>query len=97
MRVIAKGTLRKFWEKHPDAEEPLRAWYGEVKDEKWATPHDLAAKYPKARILSDNRAIFDIRNNQFRLVIRINYQYAQVYIRFIGTHAQYDLINAKEV
>lgn len=97
MRMIAKRPLREFWKKHPDAERPLENWYNEVKREIWDTPHDLKAKYPKARLIGNGRVIFDIGHNQFRLIVRINYQYHQVYIRFIGTHPEYDLIDPNEV
>ncbi len=97
MRIIAKRPLREFWRRYPDAERPLETWYNEVKREIWDTPHDLKAKYPKARLIGSGRVIFDIGNNQFRLIVRVNYQYHQVYIRFIGTHAEYDLIDANEV
>ena len=97
MRIIAKRPLREFWRRYPDAERPLETWYNEVKREIWGTPHDLKAKYPKARLIGSGRVIFDIGNNQFRLIVRVNYQYHQVYIRFIGTHAEYDLIDANEV
>ena len=97
MRIIAKKTLRDFWERHPDAKRPLETWYREVKQEVWDTPHDLKARYQKASFVGDNRVVFDIGNNQFRLIVRVNYQYHKVYIRFIGTHPEYDLIDAKEV
>ena len=98
MGIIAKKPLRDFWERHPDAKQPLENWYREVKREIWDTPHDLKAKYQQASIIGDNRVVFDIGNNQFRLIVRVNYQYHQVYIRFIGTHSEYDdLIDAKEV
>ncbi len=97
MRILAKRPLREFWKKHPDAERPLETWYNEVKRETWDTPHDLKAKYPKARLIGNRRVIFDIGHNQFRLIVRINYQYHQVYIRFIGTHPEYDLIDPNEV
>ena len=97
MRIISKKPLREFSERHPDAKEPLRAWVAEVKGEEWDTPHDLKAKYPKAKLIGDNRVIFEIRDNQFRLIVRVNYQYRKVYIRFVGTHPEYDRIDAKEV
>ena len=98
MRIIAKKSLRESWKKHPDAKKPLEAWYKEVKLEMWDTPHDLKEQYPKASIIGDNRVVFDIGHNQFRLIVRVNYRYHKVYIRFIGTHSEYDnLIDAREV
>lgn len=96
MRIIAKKKLRDFWKKNSDAEQPLLAWHREVEKEDWSTPADLKRKYPKARIIGDNRAIFNIRDNRFRLIVRINYQYRVIYIRFVGTHKEYDRINEQE-
>lgn len=97
MRILSRRPLREFWTKHPDAKDPLDTWYKEVKREIWDTPHDLQAKYPKARRIGDERVIFNIRNNQFRLIVSVNYQYRQVFIRFIGTHSEYDLIDPRTV
>jgi mRNA interferase HigB len=97
MRVIAKKALREFWERHPDAEEPLLAWYREVEQEDWDTPAKVKEKYRSASIVGDNRVIFNIKGNDYRLVVRINYPYRVVYIRFVGTHAEYDRIDGEEV
>src|SRR5574337_1097187 len=97
MRIIAKRTLRKFWEIHQEAKEPLLAWYREVEQENWNSPAMVKAKYPKASIVSGNRVVFNIKGNDYRLVVKINYPYRVVYIRFVGTHAEYDRINAEEV
>ena len=97
MRIIAKGTLRDFWARHPDAAQALLAWYSEVKAEDWDTSVKLTARYPTASIVPGNRAVFRIKGGSYRLVVRINYLKRIVYIRFIGTHAEYDRIDAKEV
>lgn len=97
MRVIAKKALRDFWETHPDAEEPLLAWFREAEDADWDSPGAIKAQYRSASILGDNRAIFNIKGNRYRLVVKINYPYRVVYVRFVGTHAEYDAINAEEV
>jgi mRNA interferase HigB len=97
MRVIAKSALREFWGLHPDAEEPLLAWYREVEKEDWDTPEKVKARYRAASIVGDNRVVFNIKGNKYRLVVRINYPYRVVYIRFVGTHAGYDKIDAEEV
>lgn len=97
MRIIAKRTLRAFWGLHPDAEEPLLAWYREVEKEDWSTPQELKAKYRNASIVRDSRAVFNIKGNDYRLVTKINYPYRIVYVRFVGTHAEYDAINVEEV
>lgn len=97
MRVIAKKILREFWERHPLAKEPLSAWYREVEREDWDEPMKVKAKYGTASILGDNRVVFNIKGNNYRLVVKINYPYRVVYIRFVGTHAEYNTINAEEV
>ncbi len=97
MRIIAKTALRNFWAKHPDAEQPLRAWHGEAKAAVWKTPADVKAKYRSASILQAGRAVFNIGGNKYRLVVKINYPYQVVYIRFIGTHREYDRIDAETI
>ena len=97
MRIIAKKALREFWKRHPDAEEPLLAWYREVEQADWDTPAKLKAKYRSASIVGDNRVVFNIKGNNYRLVVKINYRYRVVYVRFVGTHAEYDTVNVKEV
>lgn len=97
MRVVAKRTLREFWERHADAEEPLLAWYREVEQADWDTPAALKAQYRSASIIRHNRVVFNIKGNDYRLVVRINYPYRVVYVRFVGTHAEYDAVNAEEV
>ena len=90
MRVIAKKTLRDFWSKYPDCEQQLKAWYQEAEDANWKGPTDIKRDYPSASIIGDNRIIFNIKGNHYRLIVRINYNYGMVWIRFIGTHKQYD-------
>jgi mRNA interferase HigB len=97
VRIIARKTLREFWKVHPDAEEPLLAWYREVEKEDWNTPAKVKAKYRTASIVGGNRVVFNIKGNDYRLVVKINYPYRVVYIRFVGTHAEYDGIEAEEV
>jgi mRNA interferase HigB len=97
MRIIAKRKLREFWQRHPDAEEPLLAWYREVEQEDWDSPTKVKAKYRNASIVGDNRVVFNIKGNDYRLVVKINYRYRVVYIRLVGAHAEYDRINVKEV
>jgi mRNA interferase HigB len=97
MRIIAKRALREFWQDHSDAEEPLLAWYREVKQEDWDTPAKVKAKYGNASIVGDNRVVFNIKGNDYRLVVKINYPYRVVYIRFVGTHGEYDRIDVEEV
>jgi mRNA interferase HigB len=97
MRIIAKRTLREFWERHPNTEEPLLAWYREVEQEDWDTPAKVKAKYRSASIVAGNRMVFNIKGNDYRLVVKINYEYRVVYVRFVGTHAEYDAIDVEEV
>lgn len=97
MRVIAIRTLKFFWERHPDAERPLRAWYGEAKKAQWQGLQDIKAEYRTASILRNNRVVFNIKGNIYRLVIAVRYEFQIAYIRFIGTHAEYDKIDAGEI
>jgi mRNA interferase HigB len=97
VRIIAKSTLRAFWAVHPDAEEPLFAWYREVEKEDWSEPAQVKEKYRNASIVKGNRVVFNIKGNDYRLVVRINYPYRMIYVRFVGTHAEYDRVNVEEV
>lgn len=97
MRVFTKGTLRAFWQRHPDSIRALEGWYDRVENADWESPPQLKADYPSASILGDNRVVFNIRGNNYRLVARIDYQLKRVYVLFVGTHAEYDRIDAREV
>jgi len=97
MRIVAKRTLRIFWEKHPDAKDPLLAWYREVEKEDWSNSAKLKEKYRSASVVADKRVVFNIKGNDYRLVVKINYPYRVIYIRFIGTHTEYDKIDVEEV
>lgn len=97
MRIIAKKTLREFWEKHTECEGQLKAWYHEVLKADWQNANDLLNDYPKARIIQNNRVVFKIKGNHFRLIVKVNYSYRIVWIRFIGTHAEYDKVDPKTV
>jgi mRNA interferase HigB len=97
VRVIALKTLKDFWRKHPDAENPLRAWYTEAKSAEWRNPREIKAEYRTASILRNNRVVFNIKGNTYRLVVAVKYEFQLVYIRFIGTHAEYDKIDAQEI
>ncbi|MCK6601615.1 MAG: type II toxin-antitoxin system HigB family toxin [Bacteroidetes bacterium] len=97
MRVIAKKTLRDFWDKHADCEQQLKAWFQEAEKAEWKNPNEINLNYPSASILSDNRIVFNIKGNNYRLIVKINYDYQMVWIRFVGTHAEYDKINANKI
>jgi len=97
MRIIARKALKTFWEQHPDAEQPLKAWFKFAQGADWKTPTEVKADYRNASFLADNRVCFNIAGNKYRLVVRVNYPYRLVYIRFVGTHAAYDDIDANQV
>ena len=90
MRIIALGTLRDFWVRHPDALEALGAWYAVASRSQWSTPADVKAAYRNASFLSGNRVVFNIKGNDYRLVVAVHYNRQIAYIRFVGTHRQYD-------
>jgi mRNA interferase HigB len=97
LRVISKKILREFWAKYPDSEQQLKAWYREASEAEWESPNDIKRDYPSASILKDNRVVFNIKRNDYRLIVRINYYYGMVWIRFIGTHSEYDQVNANKI
>ena len=97
LRIIAKKTLRDFWEIHPDSEQQLKSWYQETLKAAWKGPNQIKLEYPSASFLVDNRVVFNIKGNHFRLIVKINYDYQMIWIRFVGTHAEYDKINAKTI
>jgi len=97
MRIIARKTVRNFSDRHPQAKPGLDAWYHEVKRAEWHSPSEVKKLYPKARIVGKGRAIFNIANNRYRLVVKINYAAGIVFIRFVGTYKEYDRINVEEV
>lgn len=97
MRIIARRTLREFWEQYPDAEEALRAWYHDAKQAEWRTPSEIRQTYANASFIANNRIVFNIRGNKYRLIAALNYDYGILYIRFVGTHNAYDQINAATV
>ena len=97
MRIIAKSRLKKFWEKHADAEQAMKSWYAIVEKVDWASPQDVKDRFARASILRDNRVVFDIAGGNYRLVVKFNYPYRIAYIRFVGTHKQYDSIDSEDV
>ena len=99
MRIISVKKLRDFWsnQNYKDSKQSLRAWYQEAKKANWKTPADIKHHYRNASFLANNRVVFNIKGNDYRLVVAIKYEFQIVYIRFVGTHKQYDKINAEEV
>ncbi|MGN0730901.1 MAG: type II toxin-antitoxin system HigB family toxin [Treponema sp.] len=97
MRIIKLKTLKEFWITAPDSEEALKAWYAEAEKAIWKDPAEIKEKYRSASILKDSRVVFNICGNKYRLIVKINYGFGIVYIRFIGTHKQYDKIDAETI
>ena len=97
MRVIAVSTLRAFWELHPEAEQPLKAWYEEATNARWTQPADIKAQYRSASVLKNRRVVFNIKGNDYRLIVAIAYQLQIVYVKFVGTHQAYDAVDAETV
>ncbi|MFD1164557.1 type II toxin-antitoxin system HigB family toxin [Sphingobacterium daejeonense] len=97
MRVIAKKILREFWENHSDCEQQLKSWYHEANKGTWKNLNELKVEYPSASILYDNRVCFNIKGNNYRLIVKINFNYQMMWIRFIGTLAEYDKIDGDKI
>jgi len=97
MRVVAKKILREFWKIHADSEDQLKTWYKEASKAAWNNPTNIKEEYIKASILKDGRVVFNICGNKYRLVVDINYLRQWVFIRFIGTHTEYDKIDANTI
>jgi mRNA interferase HigB len=97
MRIIALSRLRPFWEKHPNAAAPLQSWYAIASDAQWASPADVKADYRNASFLAGNRIVFNIKGNEYRLIVAAHYNRGLLYVRFVGTHAQYDKVDATTI
>lgn len=95
MKVVALGTLRNFWRHHPDSEQPLRAWYDEARHANWITPQDIRNHYASASFVGNNRVVFNIKGNDYRLIAAVAYRFGAIYIKFIG--ADYNKIDATTV
>lgn len=96
-RIIAKRTLKEFWEKYRDSEQYLKTWYETVKNSNWKSPNDVKVTYRTASILKNNRVVFNIKGNNYRLIVKFNYEKGWAFIRFIGTHQEYDHIDAETI
>lgn len=97
MHLVTRQTLKQFWERHPDIEGPLKAWVKEVEHAQWKTPSDIKERYRSADPIGDNRVVFNIKGNDYRLVVKFHYDRQVAFVRFIGTHAEYDKINAETI
>jgi mRNA interferase HigB len=97
MRIIAKSTLRTFWEKHPDAEQPLKLWYfGAIRSE-WNSFQDIKKQFGSASIVGNDRVVFNMKGNDYRLIVLVLFRKNKGFIRFVGTHKEYDKIDAKNI
>lgn len=97
MNIVAFRTLRAFYEKHPDCENQLKTWYKEATKATWKSPNEIKQIFSSASIINDNRMVFNIKGNKYRLIVKFNYKYGWAWVRFIGTHAEYDKINAETI
>jgi mRNA interferase HigB len=97
MRVISRKKLREFWERHPDARSSLESWYEDVKHADWTMPDDIKTVYRNASFIAHNRVVFNIKGNQYRLIVLVQYTYRLVYIRFVGTHQEYNKVDVKTI
>lgn len=97
MRIISRKTLKSFWEQHANSEQALKTWFDEADKAKWKNFAEVKAMYPSASLLRDNRIVFNIKGNTYRLVVKVNFAYGKIWIRFVGTHAEYDKIDANTV
>ena len=99
MRIVSRATLKEFWEQssYSDSEQPLKAWYEEAKKADWSSPQDIKDKYRNASFVGNNRVVFNIHGNKYRLVVAVNYKFSMCYIRFVGSHQAYDKIDAATI
>lgn len=97
MKLISVAKLKSFWLEYPEAEQALKAWFDEIKKASWSSPNDIKAQYKNASILKNRRVVFNICGNKYRLIVAIAYQQQIMYVKFIGTHKQYDAIDANAI
>jgi mRNA interferase HigB len=97
MRVIAKKRLVEFWVTYPETQEPLKAWHDEALQANWKSPQDIKDRYPSASFVSNNRVVFNIKGNAYRMIVSVAYKFGAIYIKFIGTHKAYEKIDASTV
>jgi mRNA interferase HigB len=97
MRIIALRVLRDFWNAHPAAEIPLRSWYAAARRAAWRSPSDVKSAYRSASVIANNRIVFNVKGNDYRLVVAVHYNRGMMFIRFVGTHREHDKIDAAEV
>jgi mRNA interferase HigB len=97
MRIIALSALREFWRSHPDTEVPLRAWYADASRADWRRPADIKAAYRSASFIANHRVVFNVKGNDYRLVVAVHYNRGMMFVRFVGTHREYDRIDAATI
>lgn len=98
MQVIARRTLKEFWERHPQAERPIRAWFAVVSKARWTGPTDLKRQFgTTVDFVADNRAVFDLGGNKYRLIVHVSYTFGRVLVKFVGTHAEYDRVDPARI
>ena len=97
VRIIAKKTIRKFWESNPDSEQALKTWYREASRENWQNPNQVKRHFGQASVIGKNRVIFNICGNKYRLITEIDYKKRWIFIRFIGTHDSYNKIDSRKI
>ena len=97
MRIVAKRTLRVYWESEPRAEQPLKAWYAIAAKARWSSPAEVKSVYGNASIVGKDRVVFNIGGNRYRLIVRFDYANRIGFVRFVGSHAQYDTVDAATV
>jgi len=97
MHIVSRKILREFWERHPDARQPLQAWFADVKRAHWTGPKEIKAIYHNASFLAGNRVVFNIKGNSYRIIVVIQYKLGNIYIRFVGTHQEYDRVDAETI
>lgn len=97
MHVFSLKALKDFWGEHAEAEEPLKAWYAEAKKASWNAFSDIQERYPSADQPVNRLVIFNIKGNKYRLVVKVQYQAKMVFVKFVGTHAEYSKINVEEL
>jgi mRNA interferase HigB len=98
MQVIARRTLKEFWQRHPQAERPIRAWFAVVSKARWTGPADVKRQFgTTVDLVADNRLVFDLSGNKYRLIVHVSYAFGRVLVKFIGTHPEYDRIDPATV
>ena len=97
MRIISRKALRVFWEKHSDARQSLQAWYVDVKKAHWKSPADIKKVYRNASFVGNNRVVFNIKGNQYRVIVAVQYKFQLAFIRFVGTHQEYNRVDVDAV